>query len=141
MKILKAKMIERIQNRIADLGRELKNSQNAEAKQAIAIKAISAKRAAWLHRVLEQNPQAELSMQESSRYGDNGRSLTVSINPFSGVIPSDIAHDPCFQGRYSKRIEDDIERAAKDHTLIQMADGDTLSLQVKEMDRMQDYLK
>jgi len=141
MKILKAKMIDRIRTRIGELGQELTRSQNAEAKRTIALKSLSAKRAAWLHRVLEQNPQAEIVLVHSIGGYRSRPDLTISITPFSGVIPKDIADDPKSEGRCAETVQGDIERAAVDLTLIQMADGDTINCNVKEMDRMQDYLK
>jgi len=141
MKILKAKMIGRIESRIAELRRELESAKRNEIKRKVERENIYRKRVAWLHRVLEQNPQAEVVLVHSVGGYRSRPDLTISITPFSGVIPKDIADDPKSEGRCAETVQGDIERAAVDLTLIQMADGDTINCNVKEMDRMQDYLK
>jgi hypothetical protein len=141
MKIMKIRIIGRIQSRIAELKRELESAKRNEVKCKIERENIYRKRVAWLHRVLEQKPQAEVVLVHSvGRYSSNP-DLTISISPFSGVIPKDIADDPKFEGRNVEAVQQDIERAFLDLSLIQMADGDTINCNVKEMDRMQDYLK
>jgi hypothetical protein len=145
MKISKNKMLKQIDARLGQLESELQAAAAEELKFEDAERARIRERIDFGLKVLHSLKGIsgiDVSIDESERWSSsrNHRVFTITINPFSGKVPQNLTH---FTPRATRRvevIEEDIKRAQRDMALIRLAEGDTLNLQVKEMDRMQDYL-